>query len=70
MEDANKWCGASAQRGQTASQYNLSLLYAKGSAVFKPNFEADYFWLSMQKPSDVFRNKVSNNLFPEKKAEI
>lgn len=70
MEDAIKWCGASAQRGQTASQYNLALLYAKGSAVIKPNFEAAYFWLSMQKPSDVFRNKVSNNLSAEKKAEI
>jgi hypothetical protein len=70
MEDAIKWCGASAQRGLTTSQYNLGLLYAKGSAVIKPNFEAAYFWLSMQQPSDVFRNKVSNNLSAEKKAQI
>ncbi|MDQ3846688.1 MAG: tetratricopeptide repeat protein, partial [Bacteroidota bacterium] len=70
MQEAIKWCGASAKRGGIVSQYRLGLLYAKGSADVKPDYEEAYFWLSVTGGHEVFRAKVAKQLTAEKRAEI
>ncbi len=71
MGEAMKWCGVAANLGDTGvSKWTLGVLYAKGGPGVKPNYEEAYFWLSMSKDEDVFRDKVKKKLTPEKRAEI
>lgn len=70
VEEAIKWCGESAQRGDRVSQNNLGILYAKGTAELKPDYKEAYFWLSVQKKPPVLRDKIADKLTPEERAEI
>ena len=72
VTEALNWCGKAANQGHTMSQYNLGLLYAKGSADFRPDYEKAYFWLTVRNApqAKVFREKVGQQLTPEKRAEI
>lgn len=70
VENAIKWCGVAAQKGNKPSQYQLGAIYAKGSTDVQPDYKAAYFWLSLKKASDAFRDKVAEKLQPEERTEI
>lgn len=67
---AMKWCTVSANRGAGGSQYNLGLIYSRGSVDHKPDYAEAYFWLSLKNGPDIFRDKVGNKLTAEQRAEI
>ncbi|MFN2431971.1 MAG: hypothetical protein ABR599_03995, partial [Gemmatimonadota bacterium] len=70
MDEAVKWCGAAASRGDGVSQHRLGVLYGRGSTDVKPDPAEAYFWLSMQKSKNDFRDAVAKQLTAEQRTEI
>jgi hypothetical protein len=70
IAEAFAWCGKAAEQGQIESQFRLAALYAKGSRGVTPDYERAYFWLSIPRRPQPFRDLVSPHLTPEKREEI
>jgi len=70
VKEAFDWCGKVAGRGYPSSQFRLGALYAKGGGGVTADYQQAYFWLSVSKRPDVFRDKVSPHLTQEKRDEI
>lgn len=70
VKEAFDWCGKVAGRGYPESQFRLGALYAKGGGGVTADYQQAYFWLSVSKRPDVFRDKVSPHLTQEKRDEI
>lgn len=67
---AIKWCEVSARRGQKITAHTLGVLYARGGAGIKPNYQEAYFWLSRSKGAGIFRDKVAAKLTPTQVSAI
>jgi hypothetical protein len=72
VKGACDWCEKAANNGNAESAYKLGLLYAKGSATLKPDFEKAYYWLAVRNApaAKAFKEKVGEQLTKEKREEL
>lgn len=67
--EAIGWCSKAAEQQFAESQYKLILLYAKGSADIKPDYEKAYFWLCVRRDPADLREKVGKQVSEAKRTE-